>query len=224
VGQKVHPIGFRVGIYRKWNSRWFARKSSRESYGQLLLEDIKIRSYLKDSLESAEISAIEIEKSGGSLRILIKSGRPGEVIGKKGQNIESLKQEISRFSKKTVEEITVQEIKNPEVDAVLIAKNIADQLIKRVSYKKAMKRAAASAMRMGAKGIKIKCAGRLMGAEIAREEWVRVGSVPLHTIRSDIDYGFAEAKTTYGIIGVTVWICKGEFQLVKQQSAAVTAG
>lgn len=216
MGQKVHPIGFRVGVYRDWGSRWFARRSSRESYGQLLLEDVKIRSYLNKALEGAEISSIDIEKSGGSMRIFIRSGRPGVVIGKKGQDIEVLKKTIASLTKKSVEEITVQEVKNPELDAVLVAKSIADQLIKRVSYKKAMKRAAAAAIRGGAQGIKIKCAGRLMGAEIAREEWVRVGSVPLHTIRSNIGYGFAEAKTTYGIIGVAVWLCTGEIQLQKQ--------
>lgn len=216
MGQKVHPIGFRVGVYRKWGSRWFARKSARESYGQLLLEDFKIRSYLNGALEGAEVSSIDIEKSGDGIRITIHSGRPGVVIGKKGQDIELLKRTISSFSKKAVEEITVQEVKNPELDATLIAKNIAEQLVKRVSYKKAMKRAAAAAIRSGARGIKIRCSGRLMGAEIAREEWVRVGSVPLHTIRSNIGYGFAEAKTTYGLIGVTAWVCTGEFQLLKK--------
>ncbi|HSW73639.1 MAG TPA: 30S ribosomal protein S3 [Candidatus Limnocylindria bacterium] len=209
MGQKVHPIGFRVGVYRDWLSRWFAR----DTYGKQLLEDIKIRRYLNGALESAEVSKVEIEKAGDNVRVIIFSGRPGMVIGKKGQEIDQLRTQLGRIlgSKKSIE-ISVQEVKSPELDAMLVAKNIADQLTGRASYKKAMKRAAISAMRSGAKGIKVCCAGRLQGAEIARTEWTRVGSIPLHTLRSDVDYGFAEAKTTYGIIGVKVWICKGEFQ------------
>jgi small subunit ribosomal protein S3 len=209
MGQKVHPIGFRLGIYRDWISRWFAR----DSYGKQLLEDIKIRKFLDKSLENAEISKIEIEKAGDNIRVVVFSGRPGMVIGKKGQEIEQLRSQLVALlgGKKTVE-ISVQEIKNPELDATLVAKGIAGQLAGRGSYKKAMKRASVSALRGGAKGIKICCAGRLNGAEIARTEWSRVGSIPLHTLRSDIDYGFAEAQTTYGVIGVKVWICKGEFQ------------
>lgn len=208
MGQKVNPIGFRLGIYRTWDSRWFARKS----YGAELLEDFKIRNFLNNVLEKAEIARIEIEKAGENVKVILHSGRPGVVIGKKGQEIESLRNElVRRLNKKNVE-ISVQEIKSPELDAMLVAKNIAEQLEKRGSFKKAMKRAAVSAMKSGAKGIKITCAGRLNGAEIAREEKYRTGSMPLHTLRSDVDYGFAEAKTTYGIIGVKVWICKGEFQ------------
>jgi small subunit ribosomal protein S3 len=206
VGQKVNPIGFRLGIYRFWDSRWFARKS----YGKELLEDHKIRKFLNSVLDNAEIAKIEIEKAGDNVRIILHSGKPGVVIGKKGQEIENLKNELASRLKKTVE-LSVQEVKQPELDAVLVAKNIAEQLVKRGSYKKAMKRAAISAMKSGAKGIKICCAGRLNGAEIAREEWTRVGSIPLHTLRSNIDYGFAEALTTYGIIGVKVMICKGEY-------------
>lgn len=209
MGQKVNPVGFRLGIYRFWDSRWFARKS----YGKELLEDIQIRRFLNSVLENAEIAKIEIEKAGDNVKITIHSGRPGVVIGKKGQEIESLRNEIARRLKKKNVEISVQEIKTPELDAVLVAKNIAEQLVKRGSFKKAMKRAALSAMKSGAKGIKIRCSGRLNGAEIAREEWTRVGSIPLHTLRSDVDYGLAEAKTTYGLIGVKVWICKGEYQL-----------
>jgi small subunit ribosomal protein S3 len=208
VGQKVNPVGFRLGIYRFWDSRWFARKS----YGKEVLEDVKIRKFLNTALENAEISKIEIEKAGDNIRIAIHSGRPGVVIGKKGQEIESLRNEIARRLNKKNVEISVQEVKSPEIDAVLVAKNIAEQLVKRGSFKKAMKRAAISAMKSGAKGIKVCCSGRLNGAEIAREEWTRVGSIPLHTLRSDVDYGLAEAKTTYGIIGVKVWICKGEYQ------------
>jgi small subunit ribosomal protein S3 len=209
MGQKVHPIGFRVGVYRDWLSRWFAR----DAYGKQLLEDIKIRKHLNNTLVAAEVSKIEIEKAGDNIRVIIFSGRPGMVIGKKGQEIEQLRNQLNKLlgGKKNVE-ISVQEVKTPEIDAMLVAKNIAEQLTGRASYKKAVKRAAISAMRSGAKGIKVCCAGRLQGAEIARTEWTRVGSIPLHTLRSDVDYGFAEAKTTYGIIGVKVWICKGEFQ------------
>jgi len=208
VGQKVNPVGFRVGVYRDWDSRWFAR----DSYGKQVLEDIEIRKYLESSLENAEISRIEIEKAGDNVRVILRSGRPGVIIGKRGQEIESLRSELgSRLNKKNID-ISVQEVKQPELDAVLVAKNIASQLVKRASYKKAMKRAAESAMRAGAKGIKICCAGRLQGAEIARDEWVIIGSVPLHTLRSDIDYALAEAHTTYGVIGVQVWICKGDYR------------
>lgn len=208
MGQKVNPVGFRLGIYRDWSSRWFARKS----YGKELLEDVQIRNFLNAALENAEVSKIEIEKAGENIRVVVHSGRPGVVIGKKGQEIESLRNEIARRLNKKNVEISVQEVKQPELDAVLVAKNIAEQLVKRGSFKKAMKRAAISAMKSGAKGIKVCCSGRLNGAEIAREEWTRVGSIPLHTLRSDVDYGFAEALTTYGKIGVKVWICKGEYQ------------
>ena len=208
MGQKVNPIGFRVGVYRDWDSRWFAR----DSYGKQILEDVKIRKYLESVLENAEISRIEIEKAGDNVRVILRSGRPGVIIGKRGQEIESLRTELSsRLNKKNID-ISVQEVKQPELDATLVAKNIAAQLVKRASYKKAMKRAADSAIRAGAKGIKICCAGRLQGAEIARDEWAIIGSVPLHTLRSDIDYALAEALTTYGVIGVRVWICKGEYR------------
>jgi len=210
VGQKVHPIGFRLGVYRDWDARWFARKS----YGEQILEDLMIRKYLESFFDAAEVSRIEIEKAGDNLRVIIHTARPGVIIGKKGQEIENLRKELARLTKRTSVDVSVQEIKNPELDATLVAKNIASQLEKRANFKQVMKRAAAASMRSGAKGIKICCAGRLGGAEIARPEWTRVGSVPLHTLRSDIDYGFAEAKTTYGVIGVKVWICKGEFRLV----------
>lgn len=208
MGQKVHPIGFRLGVYRDWDARWFAR----DSYGKQALEDLKIRRYLNSVLVNAEIARIEIEKAGDNVRVIIHSGRPGVVIGKKGQEIEFLRNDLAKKLKKGNVEISVQEVKNPELDATLVAKSIAEQLEKRASFKKVMKRAALSAMKSGAKGVKIRCAGRLNGAEIAREEWTRVGSIPLHTLRSDVDYGFAESHTTYGIIGVKVWICKGEFQ------------
>ncbi len=211
MGQKVNPKGFRLGIYRDWDSRWFAR----DSYGKQLMEDLSIRKFLDKALENAEVARVEIDKAGDNVRVTIHSARPGIVIGKKGQEIEAIRKKISEQLKGRSVEVSVQEVKNPEADSTVIAKNIADQLVKRVAFKKAMKRAAASALRSGAKGIKIRCAGRLGGAEIARVEWLRVGSVPLHTLRADIDYGKAIAKTTYGIIGVTVWVYKGEYQLGK---------
>ncbi len=210
MGQKVHPIGFRLGVYRDWLARWFAR----DSYGKQALEDLTIRKFFKNALSKAEVAKIEIEKAGDSIRIIVHSARPGVVIGKKGQEIDALRNTLASKLGKANVEISVQEVKSPELDAQLVAENIAEQLIRRVNHKRAMKRATAAAMRSGAVGIKICCSGRLQGAEIARKEWARVGSVPLHTLRSDIDYGFAEAKTTYGIIGIKVWICKGEYQLI----------
>jgi len=208
MGQKVNPIGFRVGVYRDWDSRWFAR----DSYGKQLLEDLEVRNFLNKALEKAEVARIEIEKDGENLRITIHSGNPGAVIGKKGQEINALKAALAKKLNKANIAISVQEIKKPELNAQLVAKSIANQIERRSSYKKAMKRAASSGMKAGAHGVKICVAGRLNGAEIARSEWVRVGSVPLHTLRADIDYGFAEALTTYGLIGVKVWISKGNYQ------------
>lgn len=208
MGQKVHPVGFRLGVTKNWSSRWFAR--DRKSYANLLLEDLKIKNFVKKNLSGAEIADVEIEKTGESAKIILHSARPGVVIGKKGSEIETIRREISQLINRPVIDVSVQEVKNPELNAVLVAKSISEQLIKRVSYKNAMKKAIAAAARSGAKGIKICIAGRLAGAEIARTEWERFGSVPLHTLRADIDYGFAEALTTYGIIGVKVWICKGE--------------
>lgn len=208
MGQKVHPVGFRLGVFKDWLAHWFAR----DSYGKLLLEDLKIRNYLKNKLQGAEVARIEIDKAGDNIRVIIFSARPGVVIGKKGQDIGDLRTGLAKLIGKKNVDVSVQEVKDPDLDAALVARSIADQLEKRVSYKKAMKRAAATSMRAGAKGVKICCAGRLNGAEIARSEWERTGSVPLHTLRSDIDYSLAEAKTTYGIIGVKVWICRGEYQ------------
>jgi small subunit ribosomal protein S3 len=176
------------------------------------MEDIKIRKFLNTALERAQIGRVQIEKAGDTVRIILDTGHPGAVIGKKGQEIETLKQQLSRLIGKSNIEISVQEVRTPELNATLIAKSIADQLVRRVSFKQAMRKAAVSAMKAGAQGVKICCSGRLNGAEIARREWTRVGRTPLHTLRADIDYGFAEAKTTYGIIGVQVWICKGEFK------------
>lgn len=210
MGNKVNPIGFRVGVYRSWNSRWFARTS----YAQQVLEDVKIRAYLEKELRDAEISNIEIEKTVNNIRVIIHSARPGVVIGKKGQEIDALRRKLNRLLGKETVEVSVQEVKNPDLDAILVAKNIADQLVRRASFKKVMKKATSTALRAGAKGINICCSGRLGGAEIARSEWVRIGSVPRHTLRSDIDYGLAEALTTYGIIGVKVWICRGDYKIV----------
>ncbi len=209
MGQKVHPRGFRLGVYGDWDARWFARKS----YGQQVLEDIKIRNYLNNIFETAEVARIEIEKAGENIRVVIHTARPGIVIGKKGQEIDALRKDLAALLNRPNVDVSVQEVKNPELDATLVAKNIAAQLVKRANFKQAMKRAATSSGRSGARGVKICCAGRLGGAEIARDEWYRSGSIPLHTLRADVDYGFAEAMTTYGVIGVKVWIYKGEFRL-----------
>ena len=215
MGQKVNPIGFRVGVYRGWDSRWFTNKK----YGDLVLQDVKIRKFVDQNLERAEVSRVEIERAGENIKVIVHSGRPGMVIGKKGQEIDSLRKQLASLLNVPSVEVSVQEVRQPELDALLVAKNIADQLVRRASYKKAMKRAASSAMKSGARGVKICVSGRLGGAEIAREEWVRLGAAPLHTLRSDIDYGFAEAKTTYGMIGVKVWICKGEYQRQNKQAS-----
>lgn len=214
MGQKVNPIGFRVGVYRGWDSRWFTNKN----YGDVVLQDVKIRKFVDENLDRAEVSRIEIERAGENIKVIVHSGRPGMVIGKKGQEIDSLRKQLASILHVPSVEVSVQEVRQPELDALLVARNIAEQLVRRASYKKAMKRAALSAMKSGARGVKICCSGRLGGAEIARIEWIRVGSSPLHTLRSDIDYGFAEAKTTYGMIGVKVWICKGEYQRKTKQA------
>lgn len=215
MGQKVNPIGFRVGVYRDWDAKWFPRDTRKGSYAKELYEDLKIRKYLNKVLENAEVSRVEIEKTGDAIKIIIHTGRAGLIIGKKGQEIDRLRKSLSKMLNIASVDISVEEIKNPEIDAVLVAKNIASQLERRANFKKLMKKAAVSAMRSNAQGIKICCKGRLNGAEIARAEWSRMGSVPLHTLRSNIDYGYARAKTIYGIIGVKVWICKGDFQLLK---------
>ena len=206
MGQKVHPLGFRLGIYEDWRAHWFAKKN----YGQILKEDFEIRRYLKSKLRALDIAKIVIDKAGESMRIVIFSSRPGIIIGKKGQGIENLKNELYMRFKRNIE-ISVQEVKDVDTTAALVAKSITEQLERRASFKKVMKKIGYAAMKAGAKGIKICCAGRLGGAEIARSEWLRIGSVPLHTLRSNIDFSLAEAKTTYGIIGVKVWICKGEY-------------
>ncbi|MEC9345753.1 MAG: 30S ribosomal protein S3 [Pseudomonadota bacterium] len=206
MGQKVSPIGLRLGINRTWDSRWFA---SRGEYASLLHEDLKIREYLFKKLAGAGVSRIIIERPAKKARVTIHSARPGVVIGKKGQDIEKLRRELSTMTTSDVS-VNIVEIRKPEIDAKLVAENIAQQLERRVAFRRAMKRSVQNAMRLGAQGIRINCGGRLGGAEIARTEWYREGRVPLHTLRADIDYGLAEAKTAYGIIGIKVWIFKGE--------------
>lgn len=205
MGQKVHPIGFRLGITKTWDNRWYADKE----YATLLLEDDKLRTWLKKRLEHASVSKIIIERPAKKARINIHSARPGIIIGKKGTDIEKLKEDLRKISSADVQ-INIVEVRKPEAEAQLIAENVAQQLVRRVAFRRAMKRAVTSAMRLGAQGIRINCAGRLGGGEIARTEWYREGRVPLHTLRADIDYGFASALTTYGIIGVKVWVFKGE--------------
>jgi len=205
MGQKVHPIGFRLGVIKTWDSRWYAKKN----YAALLHEDIKIRNEVKKRLTSAGVSKIEIERAGQKAKINIHTARPGIIIGKKGAEVDKLKKDLEAMTGKQMY-INIQEIRRPELEAQLVAENIALQLERRIAFRRAMKKSVTSALRLGAQGIKINCAGRLAGAEIARTEWYREGRVPLHTLRADIQYGFAEAKTTMGQIGVKVWIYKGE--------------
>jgi small subunit ribosomal protein S3 len=205
LGQKVHPVGFRLGIYRNWDSRWFARKE----YGDFVLEDYNIRKFLKKRAFQAGVARIEIERAANKVRIRMHTARPGIIIGKKGAEIEKLKRDLEKIIKREII-IDIQEVRKAEVEAQLIAENVALQLVRRIAFRRAMKKSVSAALRFGAQGIKIACSGRLGGAEMARREWYREGRVPLHTLRADIDYGFAEARTTYGIIGVKVIIFKGE--------------
>jgi small subunit ribosomal protein S3 len=205
MGQKVNPIGLRLGINRTWDSRWYANKD----YAGLLHEDLQLRKYLMDKLQQAGVSRVVIERPAKRARITIHSARPGVVIGKKGADIEKLRSELSKITGSEVN-LNIVEIRKPEIDAKLVAEAIAQQLERRVAFRRAMKRAVQSAMRLGAQGIRINCGGRLGGAEIARVEWYREGRVPLHTLRADVDYGVATAKTTYGTCGVKVWVFKGE--------------
>ncbi len=205
MGQKVNPIGLRLGINRTWDSRWFAD----DNYADLLHEDLAIRKYLRQRLQQAGVSRIVIERPAKKARITIHTARPGVVIGKKGADIETLRSKLQSMTGREVH-LNIVEIRKPEIDATLVAENIASQLERRVAFRRAMKRAVQSAMRLGANGIRINCGGRLGGAEIARTEWYREGRVPLHTLRADVDYGEATAKTTYGTCGVKVWVFKGE--------------
>jgi small subunit ribosomal protein S3 len=212
LGQKVNPIGLRLGIVKTWESRWYSDKK----YAEYIREDFNLRNFLKEKLKHAGVSRIEIERSAKRIRLRIYTARPGIVIGKKGSEIERLKQELE---KKVSQEILIdiQEVRKPEIDAQLVAENVAMQIERRVAFRRAMKRGVTSAIRFGAQGIKIICSGRLGGAEMARREWYREGRVPLHTLRADIDYGFIEARTTYGAIGVKVYIFKGE--ILKKDAA-----
>jgi small subunit ribosomal protein S3 len=214
LGQKTHPKGFRLGYTKTWDSRWYAGKD----FGKFLHEDIKVRNFLKKKLYHTGVSSIDIERlADKEIRISIFTARPGLVIGKKGSDVDALKSELEKLTGRAVR-LNIKEVRKPESDAQLIAEGVALQLEKRIAFRRAMKKAVQSALKMGAEGIKIMCAGRLGGAEIARTEWYREGRVPLHTLRADIDYGFAEANTTFGVIGIKVWVYKGE---VLSKEAAV---
>ncbi len=206
MGHKVHPIGLRLGIIKDWTSKWYADS---KHYADYLHTDLKVREYLRQKLSNASVSRIQIERPANNARIIIHTARPGIVIGKKGEDIDRLRKEISLMMGAPVS-INVEEIRKPELDAYLVAESVAQQIERRIMFRRAMKRAVTNTMRLGALGMKINVSGRLNGAEIARTEWYREGRVPLHTLRADIDYGLAEAKTTYGIVGVKVWIFKGE--------------
>jgi small subunit ribosomal protein S3 len=219
LGQKVNPVGLRIGVIRTWDSRWYADK---KNYSNYILEDVRIRKFVKNRLSHAGVSKVEIERSSKRIKLRIFSARPGIIIGKKGADIAQLKDEISKLTTQEVL-IDIQEVRKPEADAQLIAENVALQLMKRTAFRRAMKRGVSSAMRFGVQGVKIICSGRLAGAEMARTEWYREGRVPLHTLRADIEYGFAEAKTTYGIIGIKVFVFNGEV-LKKDSPALAVAG
>ena len=206
MGQKVNPIGLRVGINREWESVWFSKK---RDYGKFLIEDYKIREYVKKNVVNSGVSQVKIERTSRKCIVTIHTSRPGFVIGKKGSDVDKIKKNLSKITSGEIS-LNIKEVKKPELNAYLVAENIAQQLVKRIAYRKTMKRAIQSALRLGAKGIRVCLAGRLAGNEIARTEWLREGSVPLHTFRADVDYAEAEALTTYGIIGVKVWIYKGE--------------
>ena len=219
MGQKVHPRGFRLGVIDASDSRWFARRG----YADLLHEDLKLRKFLKQRLYHAGISRVEVERAANKAKINIHTARPGIVIGKKGAEIEKLKGELGKLTDKEVF-LNIHEVRRPDLDAQLVAENVALQLERRVAFRRAMKEAVSRGMRMGAQGIKVQCAGRLGGAEIARTEWYREGRVPLHTLRADISYGLAEAKTTYGVIGVKVWIFRGEVLAHREEEQKTALG
>jgi small subunit ribosomal protein S3 len=218
MGQKINPVGFRLAVNRNWSSRWYANK---RAFGPMLAEDIKVRDFLKKKLAHASVGRVLIERPAKDARITIFSARPGVVIGKKGEEIESLKSELRKIMGVQQVHVNIEEIRKPEIDAQLIADSIAQQLEKRIMFRRAMKRAMQNAMRLGAQGIKIMSSGRLNGIEIARTEWYREGRVPLHTLRADIDYGLGEAKTTYGVIGIKVWVYKGEVMPKGEAQAAL---
>jgi small subunit ribosomal protein S3 len=219
MGQKIHPIGFRLAVNRNWTSRWFANT---KHFAPTLAEDLKVREYLKKKLAHASVAKVTIERPAKNARITVHSARPGVVIGKKGEDIETLRADLRRMMGTDVG-LSIEEIRKPEVDAQLVADSIAQQLEKRIMFRRAMKRAMQNAMRLGAQGIKVMSSGRLNGVEIARREWYREGRVPLHTLRADIEYGFAEARTTYGVIGVKVWVFKGEIMAHNAEPAQAPA-
>jgi small subunit ribosomal protein S3 len=220
LGQKTHPKGFRLGVIYDWDSRWFARK---KNFSELLLEDKKIRDFIKGKLRQAGIARIEIERKPQEVTVTVHAAKPGVVIGRGGTGIEALRKDLVELTGKKKVILHAMEVKNPEIDAQLVAENVADSIERRVSYRRAMKQAIMRAMRAGAKGIKIRAAGRLAGAEIARRERAGEGTVPLHTLRADVDYGFAEAHTTYGRIGIRVWVYKGDILPQKQRPAPAAA-
>jgi len=221
MGQKVHPYGFRLGVTKTWRSRWFAK----QDYAKLLREDLELKDSLRDRLKSAGVSSSEVDRPGNKLRITIHTSRPGIIIGRKGAEIEKLKADLAKKTKREVF-IDIQEVHKPELDAQLVSETIALQLEKRVAFRRAMRKSVDSALRFGCKGIKVRVSGRLNGAEIARTEWYLQGQLPLHTLRADIDYGFAEARTTYGVIGVKTWIYRGDIyeQKRRQPQPAGTSG
>ncbi len=215
MGQKIHPYGFRLGVTKDWKAKWYAEKS----FGHLLVEDRKIRIFIHKNLSHAGIANIVIERAANKVKLVIYTGRPGLVIGRKGQGAETLKNDLAKFVNKEIM-LEIKEVRRPETDAQIVAEGIASQLERRVAYRRAMKRAVSQALRMGAQGIKVACAGRLAGAEIARSEWYREGRVPLHTLRSDVDYGFKEAFTIYGVIGVKVWVYHGDIMKKAEEASA----
>lgn len=219
MGHKVHPTGFRLGIIKDWTSTWYADS---KNFPEFLNADLKVRAFIKEKLKQASVSRVQIERPARNARITIHTARPGIVIGKKGEDVESLRQQVSKMMGVPVH-INIEEVRKPELDAYLVAESVAQQLERRIMFRRAMKRAVTNAMRLGAKGVKICVAGRLNGSEIARTEWYREGRVPLHTLRADIDYGFAEANTTYGIIGVKLWIFKGEVFDIRPQDVNTAA-
>ncbi|HZZ37634.1 MAG TPA: 30S ribosomal protein S3 [Acidobacteriaceae bacterium] len=219
MGQKVHPYGFRVGINKPWRSRWFVSRD----YDKLLIEDVHLKRELKEKLKAAGVSSVEVERPGNKLRLMIRTARPGIVIGRKGAEIEKLKGELQKRTNRDVF-IDILEVNKPELDAQLVAENIALQLEKRVGFRRAMRKAVDSALRFGCKGIKVRVSGRLNGNEIARSEWYLQGRLPLHTLRADIDYGFAEARTTYGVIGVKTWIYRGDIYQARRREPQAAVG
>jgi len=218
VGQKVHPYGFRLGVTKTWRSRWFAK----QDYAKLLREDLELKDSLRERLKAAGVSSVEVDRPGNKLRVTIRTSRPGIIIGRKGAEIEKLKQDLAKKTKREVF-IDIQEVHKPELDAQLVSESIALQLEKRVAFRRAMRKAVDSALRFGCKGIKVRVSGRLNGAEIARSEWYLQGQLPLHTLRADIDYGFSEARTTYGVIGVKAWLYKGEILDSKSRRSGLSS-